>query len=200
MKIRMIFLRIIKYIPSNIVKVKLLRGLFKYEIGKNVKIGKSIINCNSVKIGDNIYIADRNVFSCEGLTIGNNTSIHSGNSFRGNANFRIGKDSRIINNHHFDLWNDINIGDRTWIAGNGSQFWTHGSLVTKLNNKDLSIDIGNDVYIGSSVNFAPGVKIKPLNLIGLGSVVLGSFLESETVILGNPAQVVKKGVDWRINW
>ncbi|WP_372744877.1 hypothetical protein [Lutibacter sp.] len=67
-------------------------------------------------------------FSCEKITIGNNTNIHSGNSFIGNSNFRIGKDLRIINNHHFDLCKDINIGDRTWIPGNGSQFWTHGSL------------------------------------------------------------------------
>ena len=191
---------VIKHIPISSLKNELLRRLFKYEIGQNVKIGKSVINCNFVKIGDNVYIADRNVFSCEGITIGNNTSIHSGNSFRGNSNFTIGKDSRIINNHHFDLWNDINIGDRTWIAGISSQFWTHGSLDTKLNNKDLSINIGNDVYIGSSVKFSPGVKIKSLNLIGLGSVVSGPFLESETVILGNPAKVVKRDVDWRINW
>ncbi|WP_372744876.1 hypothetical protein [Lutibacter sp.] len=60
-----------------------------------------------------------------------------------------------------------------------------------MNKKDLSINIGNDLYIGSSVNFVIGVKINSFNLIGLESFVSGPFLENETVILGNPAQVVK---------
>ncbi len=76
-----------------------------------------------------------------------------------------------------DLWNDISLGNNTWIAGRGSQFWTHGSIHTKLGNKYLSIILKDNIYVGSSCCFAPGVIIENANLIGLGSVITKSFLE-----------------------
>jgi acetyltransferase-like isoleucine patch superfamily enzyme len=200
MKTKIIILKIIKYIPISPLKVFILKNLFNYSIGKNVKIGKSIINCEKVTIGNNVSIADRNVFSCKEINIGNNTKIHSGNVFLGTSSFSIGNDSRIINNHFFDLWNDIQIGNNTWIAGKNSQFWTHGSIHTKLKLKDLSISIKDNVYVGSASCFAPGVTIAAINLIGLGSVVSSSFMDSQTIIAGNPAVVVKQNIDWRKNW
>ena len=200
MTVRSVLLKIIKHIPVNSVKIVLLKKLFNYTIGKNVKIGKAIINCNKVYIGNNVHIASNNVIVCNKFSIGENSSIHSGNVIQGRANFSLGTNSRIINNHHFDLWNNIQIGNNTWIAGKNSQFWTHGSIHTKLNNKDLSILIKNDVYIGSACRFAPGITIESENLIGLGSVVTKSFLESKTIIAGNPAIVVKQDIYWRTNW
>jgi acetyltransferase-like isoleucine patch superfamily enzyme len=200
MKIKSLSLRIIKFIPISALKVVLLRKLFGYSIGKNVKIGRSIINCNKVSIGDNVYIANRNVINCNELVIGSNTSMHSGNVIQGMANFSIGKNSRIINNHFFDVWNNIKIGNNTWIAGKNSQFWTHGSIHTKSGTKDLSITINDDVYIGSASLFAPGVKLESINLVGIGSVVSGVFSESKTIIAGNQAKVIKYNIDWRENW
>jgi len=200
MNIRIIVLKFIKYIPFSAFKVFLFKKVFSYKIGQNVKIGKAIINCKKVRIGDNVFIADNNVFSCNELRIGSNTSIHSGNIFNGEANFSIGINSRIINNHYFDLWNTIQIGDNTWIAGRNSQFWTHGSMHTKNEKKDLSITIGDNVYIGSSCCFSPGSKIVSTNLIGLGSVISTVFLSNNTIIAGNPAVVVKENIDWRENW
>ncbi|KQW97706.1 hypothetical protein [Flavobacterium sp. Root420] len=199
-KRKSLFLKIIKHIPSNSARIFLLENMFGYSIGKNVKIGKVIINCNKVTIGDNVYIADNNLILCNELSIGQKTSIHSGNVFQGSANFSIGTNSRIINNHYFDLYHNIEIGNNTWIAGKSSQFWTHGSIHTKLKDKELSIVIKNDVYVGSACCFAPGVQIESENLIGLGSVVTKSFLKSKTIIAGNPALVVKQDIDWRINW
>ena len=86
------------------------------------------------------------------------------------------------------------------LQGKNSQFWTHGSIHTKDNSKDLSIKIKDDVYIGSASLFAPGVKIESVNLIGLGSVVSGIFNETNTVIAGNLAKVVKQNIDWRKKW
>jgi acetyltransferase-like isoleucine patch superfamily enzyme len=197
---KILILKIIKFLPINMLKISLLKLIFGYKIGKGVKIGKSIINCKEVSIGNNVYIADRNVFSCEEIKIGDNTKIHSGNRFIGKSKFVIGQDSRIINDHYFDLWENITIGNNTWIAGKNSELWTHGSLNTKTKNKDLSIQIGNDVYIGSSSKVAPGVRISSVNLISLASMVVGVFDESRTIIMGNPASVVKNNIDWRDNW
>lgn len=200
MTIKRIVLKGAKYFPSSKLRVCVMRYLLGYSIGKNVKIGKSIINCKKVTIGDNVVIANRNVFACNELNIGANAAIHSGNVFMGMSNFSIGENSRILNNHYFDLWNPIQIGNNTWIAGKNSQFWTHGSIHTRQGDKDLSIVIGDHVYVGSACCFAPGVKINSTNLIGLGSVISGNFAQSKTIIAGNPAVVIKQNIDWRLNW
>jgi len=199
MSIKITFLKIIKYIPSYTLKNFLFRNILGYSIGDNVKIGRSFINCNKVTIGNNVYIADNNTIICKEVKVGSNTKIHSGNNFIGGASFTIGNNSRIINNHYFDLWNDISIGNNTWIAGKNTEFWTHGSIQTK-KNKNLSIHIKDNIYIGSASKIAPGVIVASVNIIGLGSVVMGDFVESETIIIGNPAKIVKKNIDWRVNW
>lgn len=190
---------LIKFIPSNFIKIALLRNLFGCKIGKNVTIGRSIINCDKVKIGNGVQIGNKNTISCKQLNVGADTKIIYSNRFIGNATFSIGENSRIISSHYFDLYNNINIGNNTWIAGNNSQFWTHGSMQTKT-GKDLSINIKDDVYVGSASRFAPGTKIASFNLIGLGSVVAGNFETENTIIMGNPAKVVKQNIDWRENW
>lgn len=195
-----IFLKIIVRIPSNAVRVWFYRNVKKYNIGRNVTIGKkTIINCKEVEIGNDVKIDKNNIINCSAFKIGNASALLSGNVIRGVSSFSIGENSRIINDHFFDLWNPIVLGDRTWIAGRKSQFWTHGSIHTKT-GKDLSITIGNDVYVGSSCLFAAGSQVGSNNLIGLGSVVSGIFSESNTIIAGNHAEVVKRNVNWRDNW
>ncbi len=196
---RKIFFFVIKRLPSNYLRIQFYKLFFKYEIGSNVKIGKCVINAKNVIIGDGVLIRDNNHISCNNLKIDNNVSIHSGNFIMGTANFSIGKNSRIINNHFIDLYNNVTIGSNSWLAGKNSQIWTHGSINTKTGKK-LDVTIGNYVYIGSNVSIAPGVKISNNNLIGLGSVVNKSFLDEKTIILGNPSKIVKTEVDWRKDW
>ena len=192
---------LIRNLPFNFVRVFLYKFFFNYQIGKNVKIGrKTTICCENVKIGNNVVIGYHNSISCKNLEIGDFTSILRGNTIIGGGDFKIGTYSRIIYDHYFDVWNSITIGNKTWIAGKNSQFWTHGSIHTKKNDRDLGIYFADNIYVGSNCSFAPGVKIESTNLIGLGSVINKSFLENNTIIAGNPAQIVKENIDWRINW
>lgn len=194
-----ILFAIVKRLPSNQLRVLMYRFFFQYKIGENVKIGKCVINAKKVEIGNNVLIRDHNNISCHILKIAEGVSIHSGNKIIGSANFTIGKNSRIINDHFIDVYNDVSIGENTWLAGKNSQIWTHGSIHTKT-GKDLAVCIGDNVYVSSNVSIAPGVKIEAINLVGLGSVVTKSYLESNTIIAGNPAIVVKENIDWRKNW
>ena len=194
-----ILFAIIKRLPTNSLRVFFYRFFFNYRIGKNVSIGKCVINAKKVDIGDNVLIRSDNNISCNVLKINDGVSIHSGNKIIGSANFTIGKQSRIINDHFIDLYNNVTIGENSWLAGKNSQIWTHGSIHTK-SGKDLTVSIGNNVYIGSNTSIAPGVKIGAINLIGLGSVVTKSYTDSKTIIAGNPAIIVKENIDWRKEW
>jgi hypothetical protein len=70
MRAKSIGLRIIKHLPLNSFRIFLLKKIFNYSIGKNVKIGKTIINCAKVTIGDNVYIASKNVMSAMNYLLG----------------------------------------------------------------------------------------------------------------------------------
>lgn len=196
---RIIYL-ILKILPFNYLRIIVYRKILGYNIGKNVYIGSCKLKCSNVIIEDNVYIGNGNKIICKDLFLGNGSKIISKNSITGKANFKLGKNSRIINNHIIDVWNNVTIGKNTWIAGCNSQLWTHGSLQTKLKKKDLSIHLGDDIYISSGVLIAPGVNIENLNLIGLGSVVTKSIETSKNIVIGNPSKIVKTDIDWRENW
>ena len=198
--VRKILFKLIIYSPSLRLRLIIYRRFFNYQIGKNSRIGRTIISAKKVSIGENVTIGNQSLIYCNNLFIGNSTKINSGNIIMGQSDFIIGNDSRIMNSHHFDVSNQIVLGNNTWIAGKGSQFWTHGSTHTKTCKKELSIFIGDNIYIGSNTLIGPGIKIENLNLIGLGSVVTSSIETSKNLISGNPAKIVKKDIDWRENW
>lgn len=54
--------------------------------------------------------------------------------------------------------------------------------------------IGNDVWIGQNATILPGVQIGDGAIIGANSVV-GSDVAPYTIVVGNPARVVKKRFD-----
>ncbi|MBZ9787831.1 hypothetical protein LB456_10230 [Psychroflexus sp. CAK57W] len=194
-----ILFKLIIICPSNRMRIYIYKGIFQYQIGKNVRIGKSLINCEHAYIGDNVVIGDANHISCNVFRVKKGSSILSGNSIVGKSNFTLGCNSRIITKHYIDCWNNVYIGDGTWLAGVGSQIWTHGSLYTK-NGKNLDVNLGNGIYVGSNCLFAPGISIGNDCLIGLGSVVTKSFEVDNTLISGNPAQLLKENINWRTNW
>lgn len=63
-------------------------------------------------------------------------------------------------------------------------------------NPSRDIRIGNHVWIGHRVLIGKGVQIGDDNIIGTGAVVTKSIQESNTVIAGVPAKVVKTDVNW----
>lgn len=54
--------------------------------------------------------------------------------------------------------------------------------------------LGNDVWIGQDATILPGVRIGDGAIIGLGSIV-GHDVEPYTIVVGNPARVVRKRFD-----
>ena len=59
--------------------------------------------------------------------------------------------------------------------------------------------IGNHVWIGHRVLITKGVKIMDESVVGTGSIVTKEFNESNVIIAGVPAQVIKRKVKWDIS-
>ena len=63
-------------------------------------------------------------------------------------------------------------------------------------NQSQDIIIDNHVWLGHRVLINKGVRIGADNIVGTGAVVTKSMLDTNTVIAGVPAKVVKTGVNF----
>ncbi len=64
-------------------------------------------------------------------------------------------------------------------------------------NKASSINIGNHVWIGNNVHMLKGSGIGNDSVIGSHAIVTKFFDESNVAIAGNPAKIIRQGIDWR---
>ncbi len=198
----------ISLIPLNQVRRLLYRVLFGYSIDPNSKIAfATVIAVDSATIeGVNIgmfnrFIGPYSLLIKKGTSIGRSNEFYCGGwaaerRFAENGYERfchIGEDCVVTRSHYFDTTGGISIGDRSWIAGCYSQFWSHGIGV-----RLRTISIGPDCYIGSAVRFAPGASIGKNNVVGLGAVVVGNFDIENALIAGVPARVVNTEYHWRM--
>lgn len=96
------------------------------------------------------------------------------------------------------IGNDVLIASRVFISdhnhGNYSGGWSHSSPDELPINRELvsrPVIIEDRVWIGENVCVLPGVKIGAGAIIGAGSIVTRD-VETETIVAGNPARVIKK--------
>ena len=204
LKVKIILAAIISIVPINALRVLAYR-LLGYKISGRVGFGTVIavseariekckighfnlfIGPMKVEIGEDASIGDRNTFSCGFWTLQEQYRDKNYTRF-----LQIGANTLITSGHYFDVAGSFVLGDGSWIAGIGSQFWTHGAGVT-----DRDIQIGRDCYLGSAVRFAPGSDIEDNVIVAMGSVVTKRFDMSKIMIGGVPATILKKDYDWR---
>lgn len=65
-------------------------------------------------------------------------------------------------------------------------------------NPPKSITIDSHVWIGLRTIVLKGCHIASNNVIGAGSLVASSFEETNTIIAGNPAKIIKRNINWDI--
>ena len=193
---------VIALMPFGALRRLLYRWLMGFEIPSSSRIGfLTVMAIPKATIGENVRIGPLNVFKGPfELTVGARSRIGRRNLFtspwliledrfahmRYTPKLEFGEETLVVNDHFFDVFGLISIGDGTWIAGYGSQFWTHGLSVT-----DRDIIIGRRNYIGSAVRFAPGTSIGNDNVVALGSVLLSKLDVNRSLISGFPAKPVR---------
>lgn len=204
-KVRIIIAMLISLLPASSLRCMFYRIFLGYSI-RCSKIGFATViatrratldNCSigrfnrflgpmQISIGAGADIESHNVFDCGEWTADPKHIDHY------DRNLIIGADTRITNHHFFDVAGKFVLGQGSWIAGRGSQFWTHG-----VNVADRNISIGERCYIGSAVRFAPGSAVSDNVLVGLGSVVTRRIGGCDVLVAGFPAQVIKEGRSWQ---
>jgi len=126
----------------------------------------------------------------------------------GNGNkLLIGENSKLIN-VFFSMGDDdtnIEIGKDCLFSANVIlRNWDNHSIVTVDNpkiriSKGESVVIGDHVWIGYGSTILKGVNIGHDSIVGTMSVVTRD-VEPNTIVVGNPAKMVRDGISWEENW
>lgn len=66
----------------------------------------------------------------------------------------------------------------------------------KILNKSTGIEIGNHVWICENVRILKNSLISDHSVAANSSLICKKFTDSNIVIGGNPAEIIKKGIDW----
>lgn len=214
-KIKLLLLGSIAILPS-FLKRPLYRLFFGYKIGKNVRIGLSLIDAGECIIEDNVSIGHLNVFiGIKKLSIGEHARIGHINIFRGGDEIRLGRYTEIIRLNEINSIPDpviVTPAEPRFILGDGSVITAshkidftdrvefgkrvilggrNSSLWTHNRQQTKPIIIGDYSYVGSEIRIAPGGEIPPKCIVGIGSVITKKFETEYQLIAGVPAKVVK---------
>lgn len=204
LKLKLVLASLVSILPINALRVmgyRLLGYKVQGKIGFGTIIAVTSAHIAKCRIGTfNLFVGPMKVVVAEGVSIGARNTFACGfwtvqkeHREKGYArSLMLGKESLITSGHYFDLAGSFTLDERSWVAGTGSQFWTHGAGV-----RDRDIVIGKDCYLGSAVRFAPGTAIGDHNIVALGSVVTKKFTLSTAMIAGVPARVVIENYDWK---
>lgn len=150
-------------------KINILGNNNKIIIGANVRLFDCVFNVEND--GNIIEIGDRSTIAGDTeLAAIEGTKIIIGQDcmFASNITIRTGDSHSVV---------DLNSGNRC--------------------NSSKSINISDHVWVGHSVIILKGSNIGQDSVIATGSVVSGITSEPNSIIGGNPAKVIKKGVSWK---
>lgn len=204
-KFKVMLAGVISILPINALRVLGYRMLgyqvYKSKIGFGTVMAVAAAHLDRCKIGwFNLFIGPMSVTVREGASIGNRNTFSCGfwttqeeyKHHGYNRSLELGREALVTSSHYFDVAGSFVLGAGSWVAGIGSQFWTHGAGV-----RDRDIHIGKDCYLGSAVRFAPGSSIGDHVIVAMGSVVSKKFSEAFALIGGVPAVVLRTDYDWK---
>jgi len=206
LKLKAVLAAVVSILPMNFMRVWGYRLLgykiMDCRIGFGTLIAVEAARLEKCSIGlFNLFIGPLSMLVQEGASIGNRNTFACGfwttrqenSHLNYSRSLSIEHSALITSNHYFDVAGSFILGSGSWVAGIGSQFWTHGAGVL-----DRDIRIGSECYLGSAVRFAPGSAIGDAVIVAMGSVVAKKFGESHALIGGVPAAILKTGYDWKV--
>ena len=94
----------------------------------------------------------------------------------------------------------VTIGENCMISFNVEISCTDTHSILDLNNNLINrgekVEIGNNVWVCKNVTILKNTKISDNSIVAQGSIVTKKFEQQNVVLAGNPAKIVKEGINW----
>lgn len=164
--------------------------------------------------GNTVIINKDTRFNRMAMTLGNNVRVEIKKSIHILENVYIGAlrstGGGVIIGENFScvdvqfLLNEealITIGNDCMVSSSVKLWGSDGHSIIDLNtnsvyNQSRGITIGNHVWICDSSRILKNSVISDNSIVGNSAVVSGKFTESNVIIAGNPAKIIKRNIDW----
>lgn len=183
---------------GTILSVKEINGLtFSFESGDNTIIlyegdGFHFTNCAIGLKKNDLCVIRESKYPIKSLKISSLRdfgTIYIGSNFSSSAvHLNVKEKKQIFIGDNCMFSNGINIltSDMHAILDESGKCINHG--------KDILI--GNNVWIGQNATILKGSVIPDGSVVGACSVVTKAFTEKGSIIVGNPAHVIRTGITW----
>jgi acetyltransferase-like isoleucine patch superfamily enzyme len=174
-------------------------------VGKNCRIS----HCNKIRMGKTITIGDNveiNALSRQGITMGNNVSIHRNSVIECTGVIRelgeglvIGNNVGIAQNCFIQVRGKVTLGSNIMFGPNVSIFSeNHGYERTDINMLDQpttrkGVVIEDDVWLGTRCVILDGVTIGKGSIVAAGAIVNAS-VPPYSIVAGVPAKIIKSRI------
>lgn len=181
------------------LKVKIMFFFLGCSHGKNLRVdGRTVIHIDkkgALRFGENVEINSRFSANLVGMT---NPTVFQ---CIGNGSIHIG-DNSGCSSTVFSSRCSITIGSNVKIGGNVRIFDHDYHPLDYRERRNIYLPdtglpsypviIGNNVFIGTNALILKGVNIGDRSIIGAGAVVSIKNIPADSLVVGNPAKIVRK--------
>jgi acetyltransferase-like isoleucine patch superfamily enzyme len=194
------WLCILAALLPQVLKLSLYR-LWGWQIGRDVRVGLSVIHAHSVVMAEGVRIGHGNIFkNLRVLDLGRNCYIRHLNQFfaqtdtlEGPRALTMGEGAQIMSRHFFDLSGRVDVGDTAVVGGRDTQVWTHSQRRVGSDREIISggVVIGPGAYVGARATLVE-CEVSADSVVAAGAVVSGSAGKNQapnSLYRGNPAVV-----------
>lgn len=199
------------------VKVPIYRRVYGFRIGKNVRIGVSVLDVKDLDLADGAEIGHGNVLTgSDKVTLGRGAKIGFCNLIRGGRDVRLDDYAWVM---RFNVLNSIpnpeiespadprlhlgkgacvvsghrlDFTDRIELGTNVVVAGRNSSLWTHNRQQTKPIVIDDYCYLGSEVRLAPGASLAHGSMLGLGAVLTKAVEDRGVIVAGVPAKVLRE--------
>lgn len=215
-KLRLAMLLLTAILPGPLKRCAY-RWIFGYQIGRNVRLGFALLDCNHLSIGDHSSISFGVLFlRCGDVRVGARVNVGPCNVFRGGETIDLGDYCQLLRLNTINAIPDndcvnsprsiftlgygsvitaehrIDFTDRVTIGRCTTIAGRNSSIWTHNRRAGSPVVIGDFCFVGSEVRVAPGARIGDCCIVGLGAVVTRGDVEKNWLIGGVPARPVRQ--------
>ncbi len=186
---------------------QLLRWTFGYELHPKSRIGLSIVDVDTLRMGQDSRIGHFNIIhGLEHVDIGEASLVGKFNWISGaptsgatiflhepgrKSILVVGREAAIVNWHMIDCADTVEFGPFSVLSGTGSQILTHGVEIEESRQKCAPVRIGAYTFVGTRCVILKGAQLADFCVIAAGSVCTFKTSEPYGLYGGVPAKRIR---------